>query len=395
MFEAAPVTSLSGNGDVPASSDHPPEPGELKLKERRSWRTWQLLLAVLVAAIFGMWINGDTGGGASSATSSTSGTLPPASGSSAAGSTTTTAAAGGSTTTTAAGGSTTNDGRRRIHHDHCRRRIHDDVDHIVDLDGPGGTRTGAPGVSAAQGQLDQHLVHDDCRSMEHRLGVQLCSCPGRRSIVPGVRDSGGVGSHGYARDRRDRSIRTVGHCAVQPGGADARGAGPGRVYLDRQGRPAPSPVRPTTLLCWDGRPTPRRWTAIEPPGGGDPECPCSVSRTRYIPDGRWVVDVRTGPVEVECGQMSLLRAMRPPLAHHLLVGGRRRRAGNASVREHNAARAGRTTREDVGCPRSERRAVLRACSRGHPEGVHGPLAGDARPAGRRPSPHSRIAVGCH
>ncbi len=108
MFEAGSVTSLSGNGDVTASSDHPLEPGELKLKERRSWRTWQLLVAVLVAAIFGMWINGDTGGGASSASSSTSGTLPPASsGSSAAGSTTPTAAGGGSVTTTTAAGVTT------------------------------------------------------------------------------------------------------------------------------------------------------------------------------------------------------------------------------------------------------------------------------------------------
>ncbi len=103
------MTSPSNGGDALASSDHAPERGELKIKERRTWRTWQLLTAILVAAIFGMWINGDTGGGASSASSSGSGKLPPpsaaASGSSAA--STTTTAAGGSTTTTAAGGSTT------------------------------------------------------------------------------------------------------------------------------------------------------------------------------------------------------------------------------------------------------------------------------------------------
>ncbi len=102
------MTSPSNGGDALASSDHAPERGELKIKERRTWRTWQLLTAILVAAIFGMWINGDTGG-ASSASSSGSGKLPPpsaaASGSSAA--STTTTAAGGSTTTTAAGGSTT------------------------------------------------------------------------------------------------------------------------------------------------------------------------------------------------------------------------------------------------------------------------------------------------
>jgi len=128
MTDARSVTSPSDGVRVPlTSSDGPPEPGELKIKERRSWKTWQLLTAVLVAVIFGMWINGDTGGGASSTStsgaSSGSHTLPPPSASSAgspaggsAGTTTTaaggssvttTTAAGGSTTTTAAGGSTT------------------------------------------------------------------------------------------------------------------------------------------------------------------------------------------------------------------------------------------------------------------------------------------------
>jgi len=104
------VTSPSDNAEGPLASDGLPEPGELKLKERRSWKTWQLLAAVLVAAIFGMWINGDTGGGGtSSAASSTSGTLPPQSsgtpGAAGTGSTTTTAAGGGSATTTTAAGS--------------------------------------------------------------------------------------------------------------------------------------------------------------------------------------------------------------------------------------------------------------------------------------------------
>ena len=120
------MTSTSDNGDAPsASSDDTPQPGELKLKERRSWRTWQLLAAILVATIVGMWINGDTGGGSSAngAASGDNGKLPPpsaaSSGSPAPGSTattttaaggssaTTTTASGGSTTTTAAGGSTT------------------------------------------------------------------------------------------------------------------------------------------------------------------------------------------------------------------------------------------------------------------------------------------------
>jgi len=93
-----------------APADHTPQPGEFKIKERRSWKTWQLLTAVLVAAVLGMWINGDTGGsGTATATGTTSGTLPPAStASGASGSSTTTTSAGGgsaTTTTTAAGGS--------------------------------------------------------------------------------------------------------------------------------------------------------------------------------------------------------------------------------------------------------------------------------------------------
>ena len=104
------MTSPSDSGNASFSLNHPPEAGELKIKEKRSWRTWQLLAVALVAAIFGMWINGDTGGGPSSASSSTTGTLPPAAGSTpttAAGGATTTTAAGGATTTTAAGGATT------------------------------------------------------------------------------------------------------------------------------------------------------------------------------------------------------------------------------------------------------------------------------------------------
>jgi hypothetical protein len=96
-------------------SDGAPQAGELKIKERRSWKTWQLLSVALVAAILGMWINGDTGGGGSSSAtgSNPDGGKLPAEGAgtpaaSGSGATTTTAAAGGSsatTTTTASGGS--------------------------------------------------------------------------------------------------------------------------------------------------------------------------------------------------------------------------------------------------------------------------------------------------
>ena len=104
------MTSPGDNGEQPAVTSDPPERGELKIKERRSWRTWQLLTAVIVAAVLGMGINGDTGGSSSASdTSTTSGTLPPEStvkpDSGGASTTTTAPGAGGSTTTTAAGGS--------------------------------------------------------------------------------------------------------------------------------------------------------------------------------------------------------------------------------------------------------------------------------------------------
>jgi hypothetical protein len=89
-----------------------PQAGELKIKERRSWRTWQLLSVALVAVILGMWINGDTGGGSSANGSNPDGGHLPAEGagtpaaSASGGTATTTTNAGGSsaTTTTAAGG---------------------------------------------------------------------------------------------------------------------------------------------------------------------------------------------------------------------------------------------------------------------------------------------------
>ena len=231
------MTSLSDTAVAPpAPSDDQPKPGELKIKERRSWKTWQLLTAVLIAVIFGMWINGDTGGGSSSATgtSSGSGTLPPPSASSSGAP----AGGGAATTTTAAGGQFGHHDHRsrRIDDDHCGRRVHDDFNHIVDLViGRGRTRTSPLDLATAPGELDQHAVHDDCRPMEHRMGVPVFSCPSRRSIVSGVRDAGRFASHWNGSDQRDRTVGTVGHRAVQPRSSDARGASAGRLYLDRQG----------------------------------------------------------------------------------------------------------------------------------------------------------------
>jgi hypothetical protein len=86
------------------------------MRERRTWKTWQLVAAILVAIFLGMGINGATSSGSSTASgpgSHGSYHLPPASqspsGTTAApkgSSATSTTAAGGATTTTAAGGST-------------------------------------------------------------------------------------------------------------------------------------------------------------------------------------------------------------------------------------------------------------------------------------------------
>ena len=215
-------------------------PGELKIKERRSWKTWQLLTAVLIAAIFGMWINGDTGGGAASTTgtSSGSGKLPPPSASPSG------SAAGGSTATTTTAAARAGrsprplpraDRRRpprgRIHDDH-RGRIHDDVDPVAD--GRNWTSASPPHLATAPGQLDQRVVHDDSCAMEHRLGIQMRPCPRHGSLVPGVRDPGRVASLWNTCRQRDRAVGAVGHGAVQPRGTDARGASSGGMYLDRQ-----------------------------------------------------------------------------------------------------------------------------------------------------------------
>jgi len=90
------------------SASGTPEPGELGIKERRSWHTWQLLVAVGLAAVFGMFIGnlGNSSSAKGSAGSSSSGyALPPpsSSGSSTGASTTTTP----STTTPPSATSTT------------------------------------------------------------------------------------------------------------------------------------------------------------------------------------------------------------------------------------------------------------------------------------------------
>ena len=207
-----------GGASFPLSDDAVPQVGELKIKERRSWKTWQLLSVALVAAIIGMWINGDTGGGSSAASSNPDGSHLPAEGAGA----------------PAASSHHDNDGRRGQlghdddhsrrgqlgHHDHGRRRGHDDHRrrrvHHRDHGGGGGRwwcGTRAPALAAAKGELDQHRVHHDDRPVEHRLGLQLRPGAGFGSLVPGVRDTVPVVgvSDGHGRHQRDRRVRAVGH----------------------------------------------------------------------------------------------------------------------------------------------------------------------------------------
>ena len=108
----AMTQSAPGGPQEPGSV---PERGDLDIHERRTWKTWQLLVAVLIAIVLGMGINGVTGSSGSGTAGGTSShgsyKLPPASGSTSgapagASSATSTTAAGGSTTTTVAGGST-------------------------------------------------------------------------------------------------------------------------------------------------------------------------------------------------------------------------------------------------------------------------------------------------
>jgi hypothetical protein len=115
---AQPQQPLTQPAVALESPDQTPERGSLRIHERRTWRTWQMVVLVLIAALVGMWFNGNAGtasGNGSGSGSKGAYKLPPASGSSSPGASphagapsgsTTTTAAGGSTTTTAAGGST-------------------------------------------------------------------------------------------------------------------------------------------------------------------------------------------------------------------------------------------------------------------------------------------------
>ena len=115
--QASSAAGVNGGQPGLGSSDGSvvPARGELGIKEKRTWKTWQLATGMVVAALVGMGLNYRAVGGSQSSgapayhiPTSTASTTSKTSASGSSGSTTTTAAAGGATTTTTqAGGSTT------------------------------------------------------------------------------------------------------------------------------------------------------------------------------------------------------------------------------------------------------------------------------------------------
>ena len=108
------------SGFVYSDGSAPPAPGELGIKQKRSWKTWQLLVGMGITLVVGMgidaWVGSGQNGTSSSSASSPAYQIPTSSGSattttsagtSGSHGSSTTIAAGGSTTTTQAGGSTT------------------------------------------------------------------------------------------------------------------------------------------------------------------------------------------------------------------------------------------------------------------------------------------------
>jgi hypothetical protein len=119
MSDVGVATGQTGPGS--GDGNGMPARGDLGIKEKRTWKTWQLVTGMLVALLLGMAVDYYLAGGQGSATSSSGAPgyhIPTSTGSttttthvsasaSAGSTTTTTAARGSSTTTTQAGGSTT------------------------------------------------------------------------------------------------------------------------------------------------------------------------------------------------------------------------------------------------------------------------------------------------
>src|ERR1700733_11493769 len=62
----------------PDSTEYMPAPGELHIKDKRAWRTWQVVVAVVVAILVGMGLNYHTVGSSQASTAKAYALPPPA-----------------------------------------------------------------------------------------------------------------------------------------------------------------------------------------------------------------------------------------------------------------------------------------------------------------------------
>jgi hypothetical protein len=108
--DSGPLSVGAQEGVTPDSTEYMPAPGELHIKEKRTWRTWQVAVAMALAALVGMLLNYHTVGSSQASTAKAYSLPPPAKSGSTTSTTvspTSTGSKGASTTTTAAGGTTT------------------------------------------------------------------------------------------------------------------------------------------------------------------------------------------------------------------------------------------------------------------------------------------------
>ena len=220
-----PSTAFGSSGsDAMHAPDAMPAPGQLHIKGKLTWKTWQMVVAIVVALLVGMGLNYHSVGASSSSgkpaytpppPGGATTTTAPASGKST-GSTTT--VAGGSTTTTAAGGSTT----------------------TTTSSSTSSTAAASAGRSpsrsdAAPGKLDQPVLHDDCRRLEHRLGLQVYARSSLGTVVRGVRDARRLVTRRHARHQRDGTIGSIGDRPVHARSTDLGGASPGLLHMGGEG----------------------------------------------------------------------------------------------------------------------------------------------------------------
>ncbi len=159
---------------VAPPDDKIPARGELGIAEKRSWKTWQLVTGIVVAALVGMAIDHyfDKGSNSPNKSNAAAYTPPPASGSS-----------GSSTTTPAAGGQ----------HNHFRCwRQHNDVRcwwfHVLDHNIHRNSRTSAHSSRTypITRKLDESALYGHSLGLEYRVGLQVHSGADGGSFIPGI-----------------------------------------------------------------------------------------------------------------------------------------------------------------------------------------------------------------